>query len=136
MDSIRTSRIDRHLYVNFIRRSKECINTAADAYQKKDYNAGAICSVHSAISAADALCVYYLQKRHTGLRHDDAVRLLESIKDIPNVEIKEAGKRLKKIISMKNMAEYEERLIKQKEAENLLENAKVLFEFIKSKLPE
>lgn len=136
MENIRTSRIDRHLYINFIRRSKECINTAADAYQKKDYNAGAICSVHSAISAANALCVYYLQKRHTGLRHDDAVRLLESIKDIPNVEIKEAGKRLKKIISMKNMAEYEERLIKQKEAENLLENSKVLFEFIKSKLPE
>lgn len=136
MENIRTSRIDRHLYINFIRRSKECINTAADAYQKKDYNAGAICSVHSAISAADALCLYYLQKRHTGLRHDDAVRLLESIKDIPNVEIKEAGKRLKKIISMKNVAEYEERLIKQKEAENLLENAKVLFEFIKSKLPE
>jgi len=92
--------------------------------------------VHSAISAADALCVYYLQKRHSGLRHDDAVRLLESIKEIPNVEIREAGKRLKKILNMKNMAEYEERLIKQKEAESLLENTKVLFEFIKNKLPE
>ena len=37
---------------------------------------------------------------------------------------------------MKNIAEYEERLIKRSEAEKIIKDAERLFDFIKNKLPK
>lgn len=136
MNKFKTRHVDRHLYVNFLKRAEECLSSAVTSLEKKDHMASAICSVHSAIAAADALCVYFLQLKHAGYDHKDAVRLLETIKAPDKDRLKDACNRLGRILAMKGMAEYEERLVKPKEAEKLGSDAAAVLEFAGSILPK
>lgn len=77
---IRTREVTRNLYANYLKRSDECFAAAKESLQKGDWNATAICAIHSCIAASDAMCVYFLGKRHAGQNHGDAVVLLGTIK--------------------------------------------------------
>jgi HEPN domain-containing protein len=80
--------------------------------------------------------VYYLGQRHAGQNHEDAITLFRNIKQLPREDIDAIANRIIKILKMKNMAEYEERLVHQTEAQNILKDAERLFEAVKSKLPK
>jgi HEPN domain-containing protein len=131
---IKKSAVDKHLYVNYLKRSRECLNSAGNSFETKEYDASAINSVHAAISAADALCVYYTGWRHSGEKHEDIKKLMLEIKEIGRDELDALAKRVIRVIKMKNMAEYEERSVKQKEAETLLNTAKAVFEDIRKRV--
>ena len=134
MDKPKTRRVEQHLYVNYLKRAEECLQGAYAALENKKYDLSAIASVHSGISAADAMCVYYLHCRSVGEKHTDAAELIKSIKELKHEESKAVTEKLSRILSMKNMAEYEERNIKPKEAETLFYNAQKFLEMIKAKL--
>ena len=82
MNKLKTKHVDRHLYVNFLKRSVECMSAAKKSFEEKNYSVCAICSVHSAIAGIDALCVYFMQLRHSGYDHREAAKLMESVKGI------------------------------------------------------
>ena len=136
MNKLKTRHVDRHLYVNFLKRAVECMNAAKMSLEEKNYSASAICSVHSAIAGIDALCTYFMQLRHSGYDHRDAAKLMESVKGIKTGDLNEATGKYVRIMNMKYMAEYEERLIKSKEAEKLCVEAGELLEFVISNLPK
>lgn len=52
-----------------------------------------------------------------------------------NAELTNNVNRLRKILGVKNMAEYEERLIRRSEAEKVMKDAERLIAFVKSQLP-
>lgn len=131
---IKKTGVERNLYVNYLKRAEECLFGARAAFEEKKYDLCAIDSVHCGISSADALCVYFLECRHTGEKHEEVVELIKTIKEIKYDRIKALGDKIVKILRMKNMAEYEERSVKPKEAESLLQNAQKLFEMVKEKL--
>ena len=135
MEKIKISKIDRSLYVNYLVRSKECLSAAMHSFGLNQWNASAISAIHSGIASLDALCVYYLGQRHAGQSHEDAITLFRSIKQISRKDIDIIVNRIIKILKMKNMAEYEERLVQQTEAQNILRDAERLFEAVKNKLP-
>ena len=84
---IKTQDVSRNLYTNYLKRSDECFTAAKESLAKGDWNAAAIGAIHSGISAGDALCIYFLGKRHAGPNHRDAVVLLDIIKSGNILEI-------------------------------------------------
>lgn len=131
---LKTRHVERQLYVNYLKRAQECLQGAKLALDEKKYDLSAIDAVHCGISAADAICVYYLQCRNTGEKHADVVELIKTIKEIKHEELRAIAGTAAKIISMKNMAEYEERSIKPKEAEALYHHALKIMEMVMEKL--
>lgn len=90
--------------------------------EKEDWNASAVLSVHAVISACDAVCSRFLQLRHGGADHMQAVELLSSL-PLERSEIESKLKQARKVISMKSAAEYEDKLIKQSDAEEMQKEA-------------
>jgi len=131
---IRTREVARNLCVNYLKRSDECFKAAKASQSKGDWNASAICAIHACISACDALCIYFLGKRHSGANHSDAVVLLEMIES-GSQELAANANRLRKILSVKNMAEYEERLVRRSEAEIMIKDTERFLAFALSRLP-
>lgn len=132
---LHTQKVDRSSYSNYLKKALECHRAAAQSFARGDWNAAAICSVHSSISACDALCVHALGMRHAGERHSDVVLLLQSIR--PKDERFQANTvRLRRVLDIKNMAEYEERLVFRKEAEKAIKDCERFVAFVRSELPK
>jgi hypothetical protein len=79
------------------------------------------------------MCVYFLGKRHAGENHNDAVALFKAIKY--GEEINTNANRVARILRIKNMAEYEERLIFKSEAGKVLKNCGRFLDYVKKQLP-
>lgn len=136
MEKIKVSKVERSLYTNYLVRAEECLSAAKHSLSLNQWNASAINAIHSGIASLDALCVYYLGQRHAGQNHEDAITLFRSIKQLNREDIDTIANRVIKILKMKNMAEYEERLVHQTEAHNILKDAERLLEAAKNRLPK
>jgi len=112
---------------------KECLDAARNSFNSKKQNAATINAVHSCITACDAMCVYFLGKRYAGGSHNEAVTLFKTIKSSQEMDIN--ANRIVRIMRIKNMAEYEERLVSKYEAKRILIDYERLFEYIKGGLP-
>ena len=128
-----TRDVQKSLYVNFLKRAEECLHAAQSSFSTQEWNASAINAIHACIAACDAMCVYFLGKRHAGEDHEEAANLFMTVKS-GNEDIKTNSNRLLRILRMKNMAEYEERLIYKGEAEKILKDCERFLEFIKKEL--
>ena len=135
MEKIKISRVERSCYTNYLLRAEECLSAARMSFIQKLWNASSINAIHAGIAGLDALCVYYLGQRHAGQSHEDAITLFRSIKQITREDIDSLANRAIKLLRLKNMAEYEERLVHQAEAANILKDAERLIETAKNKLP-
>ena len=79
------------------------------------------------------MCVYFLGKRHAGENHNDAVTLFKTIRNSEDIDTN--ANRIGRILRIKNMAEYEERLLFKSEAERILKDCERLLEYVKKELP-
>lgn len=110
------------------------MHAARNSFGSGEWNASAINSIHACISACDAMCVYFLGKRHSGENHNEAAVLFRSIKS--SDEMNTNANRIMRLLRMKNMAEYEDRLVNKSEAEKMLLDCERFFDFVKGKLPK
>ncbi len=127
----KTRDVQRAAYTNFVQKAQECFNASQKALQGQQWNATAINAIHCTISACDAMCVYFLGKRSAGEDHNQAVVLFKTIKNTE--EFTTNANRIVRILRMKNMAEYEERLVYKNEAEKMFKDCERFLEFVKSK---
>lgn len=123
----------KSFYSNFIQRAEECFHAAQYSFSNQEWTAAAIGAIHSAIAACDAMCVYFLGQRAAGESHNEAVTLFKTINN--SKEISSNAVRITQIIRIKNIAEYEKRLIFKSEAEKIISNCEKLLEFVKKELP-
>lgn len=130
---LRTRDISRSLYINYLKRAEECLHAAKNSFNSQKWNAATINAIHSCIAACDAMCVYFLGKRHAGESHNEAVTLFKTIKSSQEININ--ANRIARILRIKNMAEYEERLVYESEAEKILKDCERFFEYVKEGLP-
>ena len=130
----RTRDVAKSLYANYLKRAEECFHAAKNSFAIEEWNAATINAIHSCIAACDAICVYFLGKRHAGESHEDAVNLFKIIKG-GSKEINTNASRILRILRIKNMAEYEERLVYRYEAEKVLKDCKRFLEYVKKELP-
>jgi len=130
----RTRDVEKSLYINYFKRAEECLHGAKNSFHNQEWNAATISAIHSCIAACDAMCVYFLGKRHAGENHNDAAALFKTIKY--GEEINTNANRITRILRIKNMAEYEERLIFKSEAEKVLKDGVRFLDYVKKQLPK
>ena len=128
----KTRDVPKAQYSNFLKRAEECLSAARLACEREEWNSSAINSIHAVISFADSMCVYFLGKRHSGEDHGDAAMLFKSVKGDEDTATN--ANRISRVLRMKNMAEYEERLVARSEAQRMLQDAERLAEFVKKRV--
>jgi HEPN domain-containing protein len=99
----KTRDVPKAQYSNYLKRAEECLSSARTASAREEWNSSAINSIHAVISSADAMCVYFLGKRHSGENHNEAARLFKSVKDDDDTSTN--ANRISRVLGMKNMAE-------------------------------
>ncbi len=130
---INTKTVDKSMYANYLKKAVENCIAAENTLKEGAYNAAGVSAVHAAISAIDAYCVYAMAKRCSSTSHEDAADLAKTA-PYPDSEKTAVVKAFTSVIRIKNMAEYEERLLKQKEAEKAVQNANELLLLVKNRV--
>jgi uncharacterized protein (UPF0332 family) len=131
----KTRDIERSLYTNYLKRAAECFHAAKNSFEAQEWNAATINAIHACIAAADAMCVYFLGKRNASENHNETALLFRTIKP-DDEEIKTNANRISRILSVKNMAEYEDRLVFRTEAEKVLKDCQRFLDYVEISLPK
>lgn len=131
----KTRDVEKSLYANYLKRAEECYHAAKSSFEAQEWNAATISAIHAVIAASDAVCIYFLGKRNASESHNEAAALFKSIK-ADDEEISTNANRIARILSIKNMAEYEDRLVFRTEAEKALKDCERFLEYVKAKLPK
>ena len=131
----KTRDVEKSLYANYLKKAEECYHAAKTSFEAQEWNAATISAIHACISASDAMCIYFLGKRNASENHNEAVALFKTIKS-NDEEINTNANRLSRILSIKNMAEYEDRLVFRTEAEKVSKDCERFLEYVKTKLPK
>ena len=87
-------------------------------------------AVHCGISACDAVTVFMLGVRHAGERHEDAISLFQTV-GLPRDVLTAKSKQLSRLLGIKNVAEYEERLMDEDDAKEAVRDAERFFSWVK-----
>jgi len=124
---------DKAFYENHMKKAEESLATSELAFQNGYWDACVGNCVHAAISASDALCIYFLGQKHAGQRHVEAVQLLRQI-DPSDAELPKHMTQFDRLLNMKTGTEYGERRAKRIEAERALEDCQRFVAWAKHKL--
>lgn len=128
--SVRVRHVDKSLFKNYLRKSEECFNTALECLRTRRWNAAVMNAVHCGISACDAVTVFMLGVRHAGERHEDAISLFQTV-GLPRDVLAAKSKQLSRLLGIKNVAEYEERLMGEDDAKEAVRDAERFFSWVK-----
>jgi uncharacterized protein (UPF0332 family) len=131
----KTRDVDKFLYTNYLKKAEECHRAARTSFETQEWNSATISAIHACIGACDAMCVYFLGKRNASENHNEAAALFKTIKS-DDEGINTNVNRISRILGIKNIAEYEERLVSKTEAEKILKDCERFLEYIKIKLPK
>jgi len=129
----KTRDVEKALYINYLKRAEECYHAAKNSFEAQEWNSTTISAIHACIAASDAMCIYFLGKRNASENHNEAVALFKTIK-IDDEKINTNANRISRILDIKNMAEYEDRLVFKTEAEKILKDCERFLEYVKKKL--
>lgn len=130
---IRTRPVNRDLYINYLKKAEEFYRCLEFSFNVEDWNASVVNAIHSTISSADAMTVFYLGFRHAGGKHMNVLKLLLEM-DFDPKEIKSKSRQLSSLLLIKNRAEYEERLMSRSDALNAKKAAKRFKEWVEENL--
>lgn len=130
---IKTTTVSKSVYSNYLKKSAEFYEAMQESLSKGKWNAVGLNAIHSGISAADALLVFFHGMRSTSPKHDDIVKLLTSL--MTHRETDSNASHLRNLVGMKNIVEYEVRLIDRHEALLLSKHATRFLEWVKLLLP-
>ena len=131
---IKTTRIPKSDSINYLKKAQEFLFMAQDSLVKEKWNAAGLNAIHAGISSADALLVFLHGVRSISPKHDDILKLLSSL--VRHKALEENINHLRQLISMKNIVEYDQRLISRNEAVNLSKHAERFLAWVKSILPK
>lgn len=120
-------------YVKFLKKADEFCEMMRQSLGEEKWNAVGLNAIHTGISANDAVLTFHFGLRSISPKHDDAVKLLISMMKREDTETK--AKHLRHLLSMKNVVEYDGRLLSKREAESLAKNAERFLLWVKSLLP-
>ena len=115
---IKTKQEDKSNAFKYLKKAEDNYNQMLTALN--NYNAAGTLAVQCGISAADAVCVHEKGIRSLSQNHLD---LCDLVKSIPLPEAKDKSITLKKIISKKNLIQYESRSIYKNEANEIIKGA-------------
>ena len=128
----RTRSVSPQAAINYLKKAQEFAAAMATALEGKHWNAAALAAVHAAISAGDAMLAAFVGIRSSEQDHRQIVTLLA---DHLGKDGQQASMHVQRVIALKNLVEYEERLIRQTEANQMATHVRRLMTLVESKLP-
>ena len=131
--NIKTAPVHKSDYSNYVKKAVEFHGAMQESLSGGKWNAVGLNAIHAGISAADALLVFFHGVRSTSPKHDDIIKLMTSL--ISHKDIKSQATHLRSLIYMKNIVEYEVRLIDRHEALALSKHASRFLEWVQAMLP-
>ena len=131
---IKARHIPKSDYINYLKKGEEFFSSAQDSLVREKWNSAGLNAIHAGISSADALLVSLHGIRSSSPKHDDILRLFPSL--VRHKGLEENISHLRHLISMKNIVEYDQRLITQNEAVSLAKHAERFLAWVKSILPK
>lgn len=114
----RTRRVERAAATSYLKKAAEFFESMQQALQAGRWNAAGLNAVHCAISACDAVLVYYTEQRSASPDHEVAAYLLSALPKVPDA--KQKADTLRRILQEKHVIEYEDRSFTQREAAELV----------------
>jgi len=128
----KTRAVEKDQYRAFLAKAKDFASMMDISLEEGKWNSAGLQAVHTVISASDAVIVYFGGVRSAELDHREGVGLLQEIIGEGAVSV---GRHVTRVIAKKNLVEYEERLITQAEARDMVEHAKRFIEWAIGMLP-
>ena len=128
----RVRHVDRAGALVYLKKATEFFNSMRQAMQAERWNAVGLNAVHCAISACDAVLVRHTGQRSASSDHDAAAALLRVLTDIPDVRQK--TETFLRILTEKNLIEYEEREITHHNAAELAKLAERFYRWARELL--
>ena len=101
----------------YLKKAADNYDQMLTAFHAENWNAAATLAVQCAISSADAICVYDKGVRSVSQDHLDVCDL---VAHLPREVAHEKAKQLRKIISRKNMVQYECRSVNRSDADEMV----------------
>jgi len=130
---MKTRTVDKAKFRNYLKKADEFFDSMNDSFAKRNFNATVSNAVHCAINSADALTVFYKGIRHAGDGHDSVLTLLNTL-GLDNMQKK--NRQLLNLLHVKNSAEYEEKLMTEKNALSSIKNAERFSTWVRETLKE
>ena len=129
----KTKAVDKGEYRNYLAKATDFASLLDVALAEGKWNSTGLQAVHTVISAADAVIVYYGGVRSIELDHREVVGLLH---DIIGESAGPVGRHVSSVIAKKNLVEYEGRAVTQAEAREMAEHARRFLEWVRGMLPQ
>lgn len=127
----KTRSVPRDRYTTYLKKAQEFLRAADSALEAGDWDAVGLNSVHAAISAADAVLVYFGGVRSAGEHHDVIGLMGQHVKDD---QLGSKTQTLAKVLGYKNLAAYEDREVTQAEGREAAKLARRFVEWAQSRL--
>ena len=126
---IKTKQEDRVKAFNYLKKAEDNHTQMLEALSNNNFNAAGTLAIQCAISAADAVCIHEIGVRSLSQNHLD---LCDLVKSVPLPDSVDKSNSLQRIISKKNLIQYESRSIFQKEAIEIVKGANRFFQWAAS----
>jgi HEPN domain-containing protein len=136
VEVVETQKVEKHMYSNYLRKAQEYLEGMKDELANRRWNLAVLAGVHCAISACDALTVFFSGKKHKGVKHADAAKLLASIEGLGPKELREKSNQFISILDFKTPVEYDKTVFTESDARELAKRAERFYGWVKGKLPE
>lgn len=133
---VEMQKVEKHLYSNYLRKAREYLDGMKDELINQRWNLAVLAGVHCAISACDALTIFFLGRKHRGIKHADAAKLLASIEDLDPRELREKSSQFISILDFKTPVEYDKTVFKESDARELAKRVEHFYGWVKERLPE
>lgn len=104
------------------------------SYEQGDWNSVGLTAVHCVIAANDALLAFFGGIRSISADHGDAIRLLTDT--LSTDAARTHANQLRRVMTKKNVVEYENRLFTKQEAEAVRLHAERFLVWAESLLPK
>ena len=128
---IKIKQEERLAAADYFKKATDNYEQMLAAIQADNSNAAATLAVQCAISSADAICVFEKGVRSISQDHFDVCDLVASL---PLEEAKEKSNLLRKIVSKKNLVQYERRNIYKDEALEMVKVTTRFYQWVKESI--
>ncbi len=130
-----TSNVSRQEAKNYLSKASEFFESAIITLADKNWNTAGLLAVQAVISASDALTGFIAGIRSASQDHGDAADLIKSLTTDTSKEWSAQANRFSRVISKKNVIQYESRELSEKEAVDLVEQARRFINWVRKNVP-
>jgi len=118
---VKTKEIDKNSYIGYKKKARHAFEAMKLSLDNKLWTAAGREAVFVCINMSDALLALHKGLRNVSKDHMDVVKIISSL--LPMADRKNQSNRLRKVIKLKNLIDYESRDFSEKSANEICQNA-------------